>query len=119
MWSGKPYSSYDKCPAVGKECRNCHKKNHFMSQCITRDKKLPKYPRKHRVDTVENNGKQERDGEPNSESSDAHEFYVYSTETTADKSHPWILPLEVNNSIVTFKVDTGSDANVMSYNEFN
>jgi hypothetical protein len=115
---GQGNHSYDKCPAVGKECRNCHKKNHFMSQCRTRDKELPKYPRKHRVDTVENNGKQERDGEPSSESSDEHELYVYSTETTADKSDPWILPLEVNNSIVTFKVDTGSDVNVISYNEF-
>ncbi|CAB4044318.1 Transposon Ty3-I Gag-Pol [Paramuricea clavata] len=81
----------DKCPAMGKECRNCHKKNHFMSQCRTRDKELPKYPRKHRVDAAE---------------------------TTADKSDPWILPLELNNSIVTFKVDTGSDVNEMSYNEF-
>jgi hypothetical protein len=90
-----------------------------MSQCKTRDKdlELPKYPRKHRVDAVANNGKQERDGEPSSESSDGHEFYVCSTETTVDKSDPWILPLEVNNSIVTFKVDTGSDVNVMSYNE--
>ena len=57
------------------------------------------------------------DGEPSSESSDEHEFYVHLTETTAEKSDPWILPLEVNNSIVTFQVDTGSDVNVMSYNE--
>jgi hypothetical protein len=45
----------------------------------TRQRIAKKYPRKHRVDAVENNGKQERDGEPSSESSDEHEFYVYST----------------------------------------
>ena len=112
---GRGNHSYDKCPAVGKECRKCLKLNHFMSQCRSRDKELPKYTRKPRVDAVENSRKQETDSET---SCDEHEFYIDSTETTADKSDPWVAPLEVNNNTVAFKVDTGSDVNVMSYNEF-
>ena len=30
---GRGNHGYNKCPAVGKECRKCHKLNHFMSQC--------------------------------------------------------------------------------------
>ena len=96
---GRRNHSYNKCPAVGKECRKCHKLNHFMSQCKTGDKKLPRYPRKPRVNEIEENGKQETDGDP---SSDEHEFSIDSTETTADKSDPWIVPLEVNNNVVVF-----------------
>ena len=112
---GQGNHSYNKCPAVGKECKKCHRLNHFMSQCKTGDKKLPKYPTKPRVHEIEKSGKQETDGDP---SSDEHEFYIDSTETTADKSDPWIVPLEVNNNVAVFKVDTGSGVNVMSYNEF-
>ena len=39
-------------------------------------------------------------------------------ETTADASDPWIVPLEVNNNILAFKMDTGSDVNVLSYQKF-
>ena len=52
---------------------------------------MPKYPRKPRVDEIEKSGKQEMDGDP---SSDEHEFYIDLTEKTADKSDPWIVPLE-------------------------
>ena len=96
---GRRNHSYNKCPAVGKECRKCHKLNHFMIQCKIGDNKLPRYPRKPRVNEIEKNGKQETDGDP---SSDEHEFSIDSTETTADKSDPWIVPLEVNNNVVVF-----------------
>ena len=76
---------------------------------------MPQYPRKPRVDEIEKSAKQETDGNP---SSDEHGFYIDSTETTTDKSDPRIVPLDVNNNVVVFKVDTGSDVNVMSYNEF-
>ena len=62
-------------------------------------KKLPRYPRKPRVNEIEKNGKQETDGDP---SSDEREFSIDSTDTTADKSDPWIVPLEVNNNVVVF-----------------
>ena len=112
---GRGNHGYDKCPAIGKECRKCHKKNHFMSQCRSRAKE-PKDPRKPRIDSVETAGKQDGDGDSNDDELD--EFFVYSMETTADASDPWIVPLEVNNNIMAFKIDTGSDVNVLSYEEF-
>ena len=33
---GRGNHGYDKCPAVEKECRKYHKKNHFMNQCKSR-----------------------------------------------------------------------------------
>ena len=72
--------------------------------------------RKPRIDSVETAGKQDGDGDSNDDELD--EFFVYSMETTADASDPWIVPLEINNNIMAFKIDTGSDVDVLSYEEF-
>ncbi len=85
---GRGNHGYDKCPAIRKECRKCHQKNHFMSQSRSRGKE-PKDPRKQRIDSVETAGKQDVDGDSNDE---LDELSVYSMETTDDASDPWIVP---------------------------
>ena len=111
---GRGSHSYENCPAI--ECRKCHKKNHFMSQCKTRIKVRQQY-RKPRIDSLEHAGKQQDESEPSSDES--NDFFIDEVEKTADTSDPWIVPVEVNNNMIAFKVDTGSDVNVMSFNKFN
>ena len=56
------------------------------------------------------------------EDSEDEEYFVDSIdqeETSGQKSEWWMVPLEVNQSIIPFKLDTGSDVNIISYKDYN
>lgn len=87
-----------KCPAYGKVCHNCNKKNHFSRQCKSQAQQS-------KVHTLNE--------------SDSEEFYVdVVTEQNTDKKD-WILKLKVNNTDIAMKLDTGAQANVISETVFN
>ena len=43
---------------------------------------------------------------------------VKSTTNIKDPQNVWITPLLVNNTIIPLKLDTGSDVNILSFNDF-
>lgn len=90
--SHKPKS----CPAYGKSCNNCGKINHFSTCC-----KATKINKK--VHAV---------GE------DEEEFVVDSVQTCGTEKAEWIVPIEVNKTIIPFKLDTGAQVNLISIKDY-
>ena len=76
-----------RCPARGQTCRSCKKKNHFAKVCRT--------VREVREDT-----------------SDDDEFCIDSV--ISDKSKPWVVTLNICDTSIPFKIDTGADISIIS-----
>ena len=92
MW----HAACRRCPAYGKVCHNCSKKNHYAQQCQNQQSKV------HAVDE-----------------GDSDEFYVdVVTEQNTDKKD-LMITLKVNETHIALKLDTGAQANVMSEATFN
>lgn len=95
------------CPAYGKFCNKCSRKNHFSSVCKSRNV----------AEIVVNN---DDDCDNNSE------FYIgtisYNSEkesvtsATEDNVYPWKEKIEMNGGVVPSKVDTGAELNVLPLN---
>lgn len=84
-----------KCPAQGVVCRSCGIRNHFESMCRNR----------RNVRNIQ------VDAEPD-------ELFIGHIKSYSKCSTDWSLPLIINNVNITAVLDTGSDANVMSYKVF-
>ena len=125
------------CPAYGKMCNNCEKKGHFAKCCNSknhnrqqqrqsRSHKFSKSPK--RVNTV---GQDAPSLETDTDSDSAEEFFLGSIElsnennidTVHDQSSPpqqqdqqpqdWQINLSTNDTVVTYKIDTRAQANVI------
>ena len=101
---------YMKCPAWGKECTRCGGHNHFASCCRSKS-----------VHTVE----QQTSDDSESNDPDAEVFLgSIEAETTCingielEKKEDWIVPLDINGSLIPVKVDSGAQANVMSHKDY-
>ena len=124
MYCGKRHLKGN-CPAYGKVCHKCKKKNHFSSVCKAEQ----------RVDAVdEYNGHYEDDYEYVDEYSYPGDN-LYLGEITAvsrdiDNSNEilycdsinskdWLETLKLNNQSISAKIDTGAQANIMSKSVYN
>lgn len=96
------------CPAYGKTCNTCSKKNHFSSVCRTRS-----------VSTIErsNNYNPELNSQDNN---DNDEFYIGCLENRfniakneAGFMSPWLEKVDIGNKSVMFKIDTGAEIDVL------
>ena len=87
----------DKCPAKGKQCYTCKKLNHFSTCCRYKN-----------VNNVEI-----------SEDYSDNEFFIDSVESRINNGHVFA-EMEVGPSKhrITFKVDTGSQVNILPYYAF-
>ena len=99
-----------RCPAYGKRCNKCHRLNHFAKYCMSKT-----------VDAIEQSD--QATGVtvgPESLYFDSVEISSNQTDQTETKSVPkdWIHPLVVQNKIIPFKLDTGAQANVLSYDDY-
>ncbi|KAK0146533.1 hypothetical protein N1851_014140 [Merluccius polli] len=85
-----------KCPALDSECRKCGKKGHWARQCFSKA-----------VREVTNS--------PNTDDS----FYLGAV-TKADQSgaERWTEQINIGNTPVRFKIDTGADVTVMNLQTF-
>lgn len=83
------------CPAYGKLCNNCGKRNHY-AKCCTADTKK-------KVHTV--------DEEPD-------EFFVDVVQASHAEKEEWIVPVTVNETIIPFKLDTGAQVNLLSFADY-
>ena len=83
-----------KCPAFGKICMNCKKKNHFMRQC--RSKKM------HEL--------QENDSDT--------DIFLDSVETDQNAGD-WKVNVKICKKTVSMKLDTGAQCNVLTLHIYN
>ncbi|XP_071628027.1 uncharacterized protein [Temnothorax longispinosus] len=95
---------YRECPAYGKTCHKCGRMNHFSSVC------------KAKVKNVKNILK-DKDSESEDET-----LYVNSIvkvgEVMKKAKSVWTETVEVNGKVVKFKIDTGSEVNIISLKEY-
>ncbi len=85
-----------KCPAYGKECAKCGRKNHLEKVCRS--------------------GKKSGNVHSLTSGSTLEDFVVSSLETNRDSQ--WLIKLGVNGRQVSFKIDTGASCNVLPWNVY-
>eukprot|EP00102_Acyrthosiphon_pisum_P018369 XP_008190098.1 PREDICTED: uncharacterized protein K02A2.6-like [Acyrthosiphon pisum] len=96
------------CPAFGKECRVCNKLNHYEIGCKNKSKKVYKTSVTHEI--------------TNNDVSAFDEFSVNEiTEQICNidvNQKSWIEEIKIGNMWLKFKLDTGSDINIIPYDDF-
>ena len=91
------------CPAFGKLCHKCKNRNHFASQCLSKNVHLVESDQQPRV-------------EPDIE--EFEELFVGQVQKDGHDNE-WTATLQVNDNKVQFKLDTGAQANVIPKHVFN
>ncbi len=104
------------CPAFGKQCSKCKGMNHFAKQCFSK-KQAKQSTNVHVVEKTELSdtffvGMINTDAESVQQEYEAKEIN-YSDMNFMSKDK-WIVPLQVNGTIVPLKLDTGAKANLIS-----
>ena len=114
------------CPAYGKDCSACHKRNHFAAYC--RSSKYDNRSRNNRQHRQRGHGRYRSSSRPRTESTSSvselvttelhdslyiGELSVYSIDSTS-RGTSWWQALVINGTHVNCKLDSGAEANVMS-----
>ena len=100
----------DACPARGKECLNCHKIGHFSKVCRTRG------GRGKPIDTID---VEDTDDTTTYTEEDEHnsaygaDLYVGTVTATDSSTELWYKTYTIDNENIDFKLDTGSQANIL------
>ena len=113
------------CPAYGQICTRCQKPNHFAKMCKTKlvprktvaTKGRQKYLKKlHVVETD-----QETESDQESQNSDeSYTLGMYPLKINGiEKQTAWLSTVRTQSGKVTFKLDTGAEANVIPIEVFN
>lgn len=90
-----------KCPAIGAICRYCKGENHFARMCRKRA----------RLNKVNNSEFSEIDSSEENE-----DFFIGAVKLKYQKGKPkWMVELKTNGCKLMCQIDTGAEANVMSY----
>ena len=105
-----PHPGDKACPALGKMCNYCKKKNHFAKKCRA----------KRRAQANALNTDNQHDQSEDHQESDSSEDYAYvlgnnSPETSAKQPR---VPITVNGEKLTVIVDSGATVNVMTKQQF-
>ncbi|CAG2201421.1 unnamed protein product [Mytilus edulis] len=84
------------CPAFGKECHSCNKKNHFAKYCMSKQKK--------KVDAIQYDYYDSED-----------ELFIGTVSVDSiQQCEEWKESMSINKQSVVFKLDTGAQANIIS-----
>ena len=125
------YCSYShkrgECPAYGKVCNSCKKKNHFSACCTKKNKEIPPKKEINQVHVADDPSTSEDEfeeffigvinGDPKE---DLISFVDDDLEITQSESsdEDWSIDLITNGSMVNYKIDTGARANVLPWKEY-
>ncbi|XP_053383702.1 uncharacterized protein LOC128549937 [Mercenaria mercenaria] len=101
---GFEYTHKTKCPAQGKECLYCHKKNHFESVC--------------RSKTMKSRKTNNLNDYSSSDDSDQSDNYAFGLTVNAMSRRPYV-SASVNGHNVKFLTDTASSVNVLDQETYN
>lgn len=100
-----------KCPAWGKDCLSCGKKNHYARMCKSKPQRTTNRKSVHQVNV---------DVDKVQSEIQRREFFVDTLQLQEPvKSAPWRVDLQLQGSTVKFKIDTGADVNILSLNTYN
>ena len=99
-----------KCPAYGKVCNYCKKKNHFRSQCDKMKAAAGKKSTSGKLHAVCENDRLTDDADSLSDSSSE---YIMKVSHTLSSSKGILAKMQVGESIVQFQVDCGASVNVI------
>ena len=91
-----------KCPAIGQRCRRCHKMDHFLICCRSKNTA---------VREVLCDESDEDCGAVGGVAADT--FFIGSVDCTGYEE-PWVVSLNICSTDVTFKIDTGADTTIIS-----
>ncbi|XP_030587995.1 uncharacterized protein K02A2.6-like [Archocentrus centrarchus] len=108
-----------RCPAFGKRCMKCKGLNHFTKMCFSKGKEQSVHTVQEDIDDSDNLSetffiKTVSHGENVTVQSLADVSQMVNVAAN-DK---WTVPLLVNGTVVTFKIDTGAKANLISETDF-
>ncbi|XP_043232854.1 uncharacterized protein K02A2.6-like [Amphibalanus amphitrite] len=95
------HTSPQQCPALGKTCFKCGGRDHFANVCSGSS---------HRVQSVQ--------CVPDTEHDEDQEEGYFLGVVEGHKNKDWTVSVEVGQSQVSFKVDSGADVNVMSLQQY-
>jgi RNase H-like domain found in reverse transcriptase/Reverse transcriptase (RNA-dependent DNA polymerase)/Integrase zinc binding domain len=101
--------NYRECPAYGRTCHKCGRLNHYATVCTATQKQL------HTVDLQ---------GEETEQADSEEEYYVESLNLQVDtvlqaKDNEWLENIMLNGTKISFKLDSGSQVNVISFDTYN
>lgn len=101
-----------KCPAWGKDCLNCGKKNHYARMCRSKPHRTTKQKAVHQVDVDLDHVQSELE---------TQNFFVDTVKESVNtvNSAPWCVDLQLQGSTIKFKIDTGADVNILSLDTYN
>ena len=98
-----------RCPAFNRKCNNCGEKGHFGNRCPENDGKDVKHIENHSSDS--------------NSSSDEDIFFIKEISGIGDEDDQlediWNVDLDVCGTMVTFKIDTGAQVNVLPKSQYN
>ncbi|KAL7851936.1 hypothetical protein SRHO_G00177210 [Serrasalmus rhombeus] len=113
-----------RCPAFGKQCSKCNGRNHFAKQCFSRGKDGKKAQS---VNVIEDTDLSETffvgmltcENSPETKTTNSvrqSETKHLEKKRQVDRDK-WVVPLEVNGTVVALKLDTGAKANLISLSD--
>lgn len=106
-----------KCPAYGKVCNECSRKNHFGRMCKTPKQKGNSKKTERKVHELEQEENVEMFlGYVEMKENATKRLDVVSA--NAKENQKWTQALKINNHELTFKLDTGAECNVLPYKDF-
>lgn len=86
------------CPAYGATCHKCGKNNHFSKVCRANAEKISSYKKTKTVNNIE---------------TEVDSLYIGMVCSDKCKNESWNESVAIGDVSVTFKLDTGADANVL------
>jgi hypothetical protein len=96
------------CPAKGRQCYKCQGWNHFKMMCKNKKTMTKSEGYDRRVREV-----QETEGCAESDEEDSEKFFVSEVNMVKAGIKSWYSDLEIAGSKVRFKLDTGSEVNIL------
>ncbi|XP_075164707.1 uncharacterized protein LOC142237220 [Haematobia irritans] len=95
-----------KCPAEKVNCHSCHNQGHYAKMCFFKSSQQHERMRTKRIFLLVLTQTEVRDN--------VEESKLSEVDSNAQLKNEWIIKVDVNKAKITFQVDTGAQANILS-----